>query len=52
MDELTFSNRDILDSDEFGSQRFFIEALLSTSDYDYFYHIMVGEMRRLANTKK
>jgi hypothetical protein len=43
----------IIDDDiVYGSKRFFIEALLATSDYEMFYVLMRGEMRKHVNTYK
>jgi hypothetical protein len=37
----------ILDGDDLlGSQRFFIEALLATSEYETFFMLMRGEMHK------
>jgi hypothetical protein len=37
----------VLENEEiFGENRFFIEALMATSEYDNFFILMQGEMRR------
>ena len=48
MEEFYRECRKILDDDEvFGSRRFFIETLLATSEYEYFFILMKGEMLRI-----
>ena len=43
----------IIDEDiVYGSKRFFIEALLATSEYEMFYVLMRGEMRKYVNSSK
>jgi hypothetical protein len=43
----------IIDDDiVYGSKRFFIEALLATTEYEMFYMLMRGEMRKYANSNK
>ena len=43
----------IIDDDiVYGSKRFFIEALLATSEYEIFYALMRGEMRKYVNLQK
>ena len=39
--------RDIIENDDevFGSRRFFIEAMLATSEYEHFFMLMINEMR-------
>ena len=38
--------------DVFGSRRFFVEALLATSEYDSFFSLMKSEMEKFRNVGK
>lgn len=40
------------EEDIFGADRFFVEALLATSEYNHFFMLMQAEMRKLANNRK
>ena len=45
--------RRIIDDDiVYGSKRFFVEALLATSEYEIFIVLMRGEMRKYANLSR
>jgi len=40
------------DEENFGIERFFVEALLATSEYNYFFMLMKGEMMRMERERK
>lgn len=45
--------KEVLENDEvFGAKRFFVEALLATSEYDSFFMLMKSEMERFRTTGK
>ena len=45
--------KDILENgDVFGTKRFFVEALLATSEYDSFFMLMKGEMEKYRSSGK
>lgn len=45
--------RRIIDDDiVYGSKRFFVEALLATSEYEIFIVLMRGEMRKYTNLSR
>ena len=45
--------QELLESENvFGSRRFFIEALLATSEYDSFFSLMRSEMEKFRNVGK